>query len=462
MSWVNADDIDRTAKILVDTNRAASLGEAQRMLRSFVLQVAVGPDLADDAAAQAALITVVNTAARAFLGGVHVHLARDSVLRTGWSDGLSASAAVTKYGGQIVGRLSSEHPTLTLGMKASVGKPVLHLTWRGWAGGTVESPDHLLRGRAGSELAGVAAAALGVSEIFQHMTGNNLAGRRDVGLSLWRPDLDWTDREAVGPALAYLPAAVWLLGLGHLGQAYAWTLGLLPYARSHDVEVGLVDFDVVVRGNASTQMLVTSGDFGRRKTRVVADTLEARGFTTRIVERVFDEHFHPVTHADRLRHEPRVALAGFDSVEPRRRLGLHRFDRIVDAGLGNGAEYLDTVVHSFPAAGDPSTVFGGPRQEPSRPLRPAYEGEVERLVAAGLDESAARCGMVNVAGITVGAAFAGALTSTIVIADLLRMLHDDGASFSVISLDLRAPDARRAVRSAEPETVALAFTEARR
>ncbi|MCZ7600607.1 MAG: hypothetical protein M5U09_26740 [Gammaproteobacteria bacterium] len=45
--------------------------------------------------------------------------------------------------------------------------------------------------------AGVLAGALGVSEAFQHMRGGNAAaGRRPVGLSLWRPEreVDWNSR----------------------------------------------------------------------------------------------------------------------------------------------------------------------------------------------------------------------------------------------------------------------------
>jgi hypothetical protein len=460
MTWTTVDDVDRTAKILVDTGKAGSLGEALDMVRSFVLQVDVGSVLANDPAAQAALLTVVNTGARAFLGGVRVRLAADPTLRTGWGYGLTASGAVRNYGGQIVDQLDEDLPAIAIGTTSGLGKPLVHLTWSGWAGGVIAGGSRALQGPAGNEIAGVAAAALAVSEVFQHKTGNVLAGRRDVGLSLWRPDLDWTRPDAVGPALTYLPAALWLLGLGHLGQAYAWTLGALPYAAPNDVQIGLVDFDVVVAGNTATQMLITSSDVGRRKTRVVAASLERRGFSTRLVERAFDERFDPVSHGDPHRDEPRIALAGFDDVEPRRQLGQHRFDRVVDAGLGNGAEYLDMVVHTFPAAGDPAAVFPAAPERDKRELRHAYESAIEQQVAAGSDEAAARCGMVDVAGVTVGAAFVGAVASTIVVGDLLRLLHEDGTNYSVASLDLRAPHGLRAVLSSL-DVVAPPFTTAR-
>ncbi|MFZ5871567.1 MAG: hypothetical protein ACOYXW_13720, partial [Actinomycetota bacterium] len=160
MTWATVDDVDRTAKILVDTGKAGSIDEALDIARSFVLQVDVGSELTNDAAAQAALLTVVNTGARAFLGGVRVRLATDPTLRTGWGDGLTASGAVLPHGGQVVDQLVEDLPTIAIGTTTSgIGKPLVHLTWSGWAGGVVRCGDQALHGPAGNELAGVAAAA---------------------------------------------------------------------------------------------------------------------------------------------------------------------------------------------------------------------------------------------------------------------------------------------------------------
>ena len=73
------------------------------------------------------------------------------------------------------------------------GQPLLYFTWRGWTGGIVESPDRRLDGP-GIVPAGILAAALGISETFQQPLGNPVPGRRDVGISLWRPDHDWRPR----------------------------------------------------------------------------------------------------------------------------------------------------------------------------------------------------------------------------------------------------------------------------
>ena len=71
-------------------------------------------------------------------------------------------------------------------------------------------------------LAAMLSAALAVSEAFRFAAGEGgEAGRRAVGLSLWRPaaDCDWLGGGREEPALGYLPSQVWLIGLGHLGQA---------------------------------------------------------------------------------------------------------------------------------------------------------------------------------------------------------------------------------------------------
>lgn len=449
MSWPTADRLHRTAKLLIDNGKAPDPITARRYLERLVLQVAVGPNIGHDPAAQAALATAVNAGHRAYLGGVHVQLDDDSALSTAWTAGMSASETVARFGGTVVDHLTADYPTLALGNpRAPVGQPVLHLTWRGWSGGVVGDADSKLDGEAITS-AGVAAAALGISEAFQQQLGAVVPGRRDVGVSLWRPDLDWREGDAIGPVLEYLPSGLWLLGLGHLGQAYAWTLGFLPYAKPEDVQIGLVDFDHVVEGNTATQLLARDDDVHRRKTRVVTDALEGLGFGTRNVERAFDEHFRPIVHSDPARNEPTIALAGFDKVEPRRQLDGAGFSRVVDGGLGAGpVEYLDVVVQTFPAPDGPATAFA--RQALAvRVLPAAYEAEIARQAASGMGEAAARCGMLDIAGVTVGAAFVGSFAGTVVIADLLRLLHG-GREFSVVATDLRDPSATRAVTNKSP------------
>jgi molybdopterin/thiamine biosynthesis adenylyltransferase len=95
-----------------------------------------------------------------------------------------------------------------------------------------------------------------------------------------------------------LPKTLWLLG--HIGQAYAWTLGLLPYAHPETVTIGLLDFDTITEANSATQLLVMPGDAPQYKKRIVAAALRLLDIRTRVVERAFDKNFHPVHHANRI------------------------------------------------------------------------------------------------------------------------------------------------------------------
>lgn len=457
---VTRDTVHRTAKLLFESGKARTLAEARACVESMVLQVAVGADIGRDLAAQAALLTAVNAGGRAFLGGVHVVPDRNPVLDVPWAAGLTAGAAVQRFGGVVVDRLDPALPTLAIGAPVEpVGSYVLHVTHHGWVGGVVQSPGSHRAG-GGIAPAGIVAAALGISEVFQRELGDPIPGRRDVGVSLWRPDLDWRSAEAIGPDLQFLPAAFWLLGLGHLGQAYAWVVGMLPYATPADVRVGLVDYDRVVAGNTATQLLVTDADVDRRKTRVVADALEGLGLDTAIVDRAFDDNFRPTPHADPNRSEPTVALAGFDSRGPRLLLGGDRFIWVVDGGLGRGpVDYLDIVINTFPAPEDPTVAFPEPRPR-SQALPDAYEYEVADRVAKGMDETAVRCGLLDIAGVTIGAAFVGSVAACLVVGDLLRQLHG-GSPFSVVHVNLRNPENLEAVPNRAPAEATPAFTLAR-
>ena len=51
--------------------------------------------------------------------------------------------------------------------------------------------------------------------------------------------------------LVLLAGGLWLIGLGNLGQAYAWLLACLPYP-ARVAEIMLQDFDTLADSNDST------------------------------------------------------------------------------------------------------------------------------------------------------------------------------------------------------------------
>jgi hypothetical protein len=292
----------------------------------------------------------------------------------------------------------------------------------------------------------VLAGALAVSEAFQHVRGGNAtAGRRDVGLSLWRPEpeVSWLSNEAVGPELRLLPTKLWLLGLGHLGQAFLWTLGFLPYADASELALVLHDFDTLVEANNSTSPLTHHGLLGQKKTRAMAEWAEARGFSTVITERRFAADFRVTPD------EPAIALCGVDNPVARAALEEVGFGRVVEAGLGKGpTEYLAFQLHSFPGpqrardVWSPARVAEVSTSAPGLTRMPAYAA----MGAEGLDE----CGLTMLAGRSVGASFVGTAVSTMVIAEVLRELAGGGSS-GLIDGSLRALG-RRTVVQTEPSS----------
>jgi hypothetical protein len=450
VSFDQPGSIHRTALLFLGKD-VPSPEEAEATLRRLVLQVHVGPGACPGRSGTAALATIVNAGRRAFLGGVRVLIDEDLEVNYGWAERRRLSELVEDLGGTVVDVLDPGFPTLALGHPTdAVGLVVLYPTWHGWAAGVVlTSGDR--RDDHGVEIAAIAAAALGVSEAFQFVTGPVGPGRRDVGVSLWNPEVDWRSDEAVGPMLSCLPSKLWLLGLGHLGQGYAWSIGWLNYADPASILVALVDDDIVEGGNDATGMLLRPSDEGSPKTRVVARELERIGIRTRLVERRFDEHF---AVQDR---EPVLALAGFDRPEPRQLLG-GPFKRVVDGGLGIGSrEYLSIAIHTFPSTLDPAVVFRANGASIDG-LTEDQEALVERLIAQGVPEGTARCGVTTVAGIAIAAAFVGTFAGTLVLADVLRSLHR-GPAVCAIRCDLRTPaDLRCAPNTAPGPPINPGFT----
>jgi hypothetical protein len=191
-------------------------------------------DLARTATGQAALLTAVNSARRCFLGGVEVAGSLEVPLRLHWRKCRSLGEAVLDLQGSVVERVTAGIPRLVIGDVSPVGLVsfAVRATWDGWSGGVVPLDGERLLERGDFTPSGVLAGALAVAEAFQYVRADNaLAGRRETGLSLWQPAGGTSWLEAPwGPEVSRLPSSLWLIGLGHLGQAFLWTLGLLPYA----------------------------------------------------------------------------------------------------------------------------------------------------------------------------------------------------------------------------------------
>lgn len=440
-----AENLSRTVKIAIDSGEAATLEEAESIFRGYHLVIEVGPSVAKSPTLQAALLSAVNAGRRAFLGGVHVSGCAGHKLLIPWRHFTKVEEAVADLRGEIVVKAPVGYPRIIIGDVTGVegtGDFAVRATFEGWCGGVIPLDDERrLPEKREFTPAGVLAGALAVSEAFQHVRGGNaMAGRRAMGMSLWCPEPgdSWLTRHDIEPELSHLPSKLWLVGLGHLGQAFLWTLGFLPYLNPEDVSLVLQDFDFLSGANDSTSPLTFSPVEKERKTRAMAKWCEERGFKTSVVERLFSGDFQ--VNVD----EPMVAICGVDNAIARSALEDVGFERVIEAGLGKGEEYLAFQVHTFPCDDNARELWGMASHDntskSATEMLPAYKA----LAEDGLDE----CGLALLSGRTVGACFVGMVTSTVMVAELLRMIHG-GSPYSFIDGSLRSLQHRTAITNSK-------------
>jgi hypothetical protein len=415
-----ADTLNRTVKLAVDTGEADSVEAAERLFRGYKMQILVGADVVENAVLRAALLTAVNCAARTLLGGVTVV-------------GAGAHAdAVVALGATLEDAPRLDAPALLIGDVDAHGEwaTALRVMVSNWSGGVSPARSGLrLNDKSDCAIAGVLAGALGVSEVFQALRGSAKAGRHGVGFDLADIKGDWTKPKET-PALDRLPSDLWLVGLGNLGQAYIWTLLQLPYG-DRGPRLVLQDTDTVGASNLSTSLLTTPPMLGVRKTRAMAAVIEARRGRAAIIERAFESSLRIGPD------DPSVCLAGVDNALARQALEDVGFERVIEAGLGKGPEdYLGFNIHTFPAEKSAREIWSSAGPGSADISAPAYQ--------ALLRNTNDRCGVVQLAGRSIGAPFVGAAAAAFVIAELLKIVLNMQRT-EMVSCHLREPANRLVV-----------------
>jgi hypothetical protein len=423
MKKLTPKNFDRLAKAIM-VRHSVQYPRALEILGALKLHLRCAPDIGESAALQAALLTAINTGKRAFRGGVTVTLPDAVPLRLPWPEASSLNEVARGLGATCFdGDSSGVQTTLKIG-NVQDGDDGNRIICDGWRAALLP-PGENTECFDGPQFAlgGVFAGALGVARAF--LTSSAICHREitePVGLSLWRPDLPWSDPEASGPELNALPTKLWLLGLGHLGQAYGWTLGLLPFSLDHPGTVFLQDYDEVEDGNYSAGLFCEPEHVGTLKTRLASGWLERRGFQTRLIERAFDDN------TKRTSLEPRIALSGFDNPEARCLLEDAGFDLIVDAGLGASLDHFDRIVlRTFPDASKTAREVFSQAPAKSPELDPGLVGELE-----------GDCGIVfrEIAGKAISSSFTGACASALAVGEVLRAIHG-GWRCEFLSMQLR-------------------------
>ena len=437
ITQISADTFHRLIKHSIDSGTAASVEEAKALFQGYRLAVEIDRGEAADPVQQAALLTTVALGHRVFLGGVSVRGSLDTPVSLAMPLGRTLADAVVALGGTL-GTMSDCTPTIVIGGPARKRRSgfCIRTATSGWRGGILPIHSDLCpTGGHDMPLAGMLAAGLAVNEAFLHVSGGSSAvGRRPVGLSLWRPgpDVDWLQSDESEPTLTYLPSSLWLIGLGHLGQAYLWALGLLPYQNPSEVRLVLQDIDVTTESTTSTSILTDPTMVGQKKTRLMAAWAEQRGFTTSLQERLFAADF------ERQPDEPAVALCGLDNAAGRRALDQVGFDLIIEAGLGRGYRDFRTMrLHVLPGRRSAVDIWKQNQDGEKVEAMPAYT----KLMADGMLD---RCGMTLLAGKAVGAPFVGSVAAALAVSEVLRLLHG-GRLNQMIDVNLLSPDQRVAL-----------------
>lgn len=393
-----------------------------------------------DYTGQAAVLTAAATAVRAF-GNVRVVLASpQTIVLGGVTRGHTLGASVESEGAQLVSfddvaTADGSWPVVLIGPSAeapirnSAAAPVLRAQWRGWTAtvGPAKPPVSSTTPTNICVLAAIAAAAIGISEAFNFLRAKpgSDAGYRTATLNLWNPGT-FDD----GPTVTYAPAHWWLVGLGHLGQAYCWALSWLDYAQTANVQVVLQDTDRTIPANHSTGLLTPADSSGVFKTRLVADVLATIGYDTRIIERRLDDGLKASAH------DAHVALLGVDNRATRRLISTVGWRFAIDVGLGAGPiDFSSIAIRRFPGTTSSTDVTGWiePLQTSiAVPDTPAFNDLRSRIDA---------CGLTELAGKAVGASFVGAAAATLAVAETVRELHGGhGSDVTTVSLDSLEPE----------------------
>jgi len=446
--------LNRTAKLFIDTGAAGTIEQALAQLSAFRMHLTISAAAAASPTHQAALLTALNCGVRTMLGGVTVDGALDARLAVPVAAGPTLADAVIALGGSVA-PCPLGAPVVAIGTSITPerGQFAIRTSFDGWRGGIVPAASPGLAEVDEFALSGALGGTLAVAEVFAHLNGETIAGYRSVGLSLWDldPAADWRNPASDGPPVGALPSDFWIIGLGHLGQAYLWAIGLLPYVDPGVVRLFLQDVDRAGESTPSTSVLTWARDGGRLKTRICSDWAERRGFTTNVIERRFGPDF-------KLGYgEPGLALCGVDNPDARRILDTAGFPMVLEAGLGAGAEDFRLIrMHSFPGPQRsariwPSAVLhdqadtGGAARLTTKP---AYAG----LRNAGtLDE----CGLTRLANVAVGAPLVGMTAAAILIAQAVRAVAG-GPRVTVANVDLRSLAHRSALTNADADVIGFA------
>ncbi len=416
----------RVTKAFTDAGIAVSFDDAESRLDGVNVCVCVGADQARTPSGQAATLTAVTTAYKCFGRVFLVIEMGDAPLVIPLHIGLSLAGAARRVGATVDRAIP---PGVThvvqIGTIQRWSGWRIQCWWDRWLAGT-RAVESVLPGDSRLPLAGVFAGALAIRQVFANIRFGSLARISDVTVSLWEP---WivADPDTLGPMQFIAPDFIWLVGLGHLGQAFVWNLMMLPYCGEQR-RVVLQDDQRIGEENEATSLLVTEKNIGERKVRIASDWLEACGWETILIERRHRGDIAPTPD------DPPFLLCGLDDLAPRRILADTGFDYMIDAGIGHGPTDFEGIqIRVIPKGVPTEGLWNTSGQE--APKDQLLSNQAYRALEAEIGA----CGTYPLANASVAVPFVGAATGALAIAQLIRLasMHPGG---TLLQIELGAPE----------------------
>lgn len=388
------DELNRTVKLALDEGRAASLAEAQALFEGFRLQIAVDAGFTGSPGAEAAVLTLLMAAAKTFLGGVEIVGAVDERCTLAWFEGRKVSEVAIEAGA-TVGERGGAQGTRLASIVVGSGRPVdagFSVALTLGADGFVICPDSAARSDPHAPVeVGVAAAGAALNEAFARLyRGWPLAGQRRLSFQM-----------PATAAVERVGGTTWMVGLGHLGQAFAWTLALSSGRARHAVR--LTDFDFVTGSSLSTCLLVKGSDIGRLKVHAVGERLASLGLAVSMDAHQLNlDGNGPTQAADRV-------IVAVDNIALRRSLDRLAGMPVFEGGIGSGVNGFTRVqFHSFPGSRLARDVWADADPHASQAIdisAPAYQ--------ALLKQTGDECGTTLLAGRSIATPFVGAFSGAV-------------------------------------------------
>lgn len=412
----------RVTKALTDSDRAQSFVEAEARLDAVSPAIAVGRDVSLTPAGQWAALTALATSIKCFGRATLMIDEGPIALVSRLPLGMTLQDAALSLGADVASKMPARAThLLRLGDGVIFDGWQAALWWDRWLAGVRREATPLGDGQLG--LAGIFAGALGVRQIFADVC--TPARAADATTSLWTPGavLDFTER---GPDALVVPNHLWLVGLGHLGQAFTWALLSLPGVTQGCAV--LQDDQSVGIENEATSLLVSAQDVGRRKVRVASDWLEFAGWRTELIER---RHRGDIIVTP---DDPPILLAGLDDVTPRRKLAQLGFPFMIDAGIGSGSSDFEGLQLRVIPRGCYNDALWLPSAPEDRRGRLANKGAYREL-----EREVGTCGTVPFQDASVAVPFVGAATAALAIAQAIR-LHMMEPGCAMLQMELGAPE----------------------